>query len=139
MLDVVNKRLNTKSLLTMPSNVLPLHLKQTFLPIIWIFTEGDWIESSLPFRIFSTITNVLLGPLFIRRDLDSIPCLIRWLKPSKVLPFILQNICCQYLNLKGKKLLVVVNKIFVFSSALKQNRIFSVFSVARRKTQISSL
>ena len=24
----------------MPSNVLPLHLKQTFVPIIWIFTEG---------------------------------------------------------------------------------------------------
>ena len=25
----------------MPSNVLPLHLKQTFPPIIWIFTEGE--------------------------------------------------------------------------------------------------
>ena len=40
----------------MPSNVLPLHLKQTFPPIIWIFTEGegDGIESRLPFKIFST-------------------------------------------------------------------------------------
>ena len=30
-----------KSLLTRPGNVLPLHLKQTFPPIIWIFTEGE--------------------------------------------------------------------------------------------------
>ena len=35
----------------MPSNVLPLHLKQSFLTIIWIFTEGegDRIKSRLPF------------------------------------------------------------------------------------------
>jgi len=46
-----------KSLLTMSSNVLPLNLKQTFPPIIWIFTEGegDEIKSSLPFKIFSTL------------------------------------------------------------------------------------
>ena len=37
----VNKHLKTKSLLTTPSNVLPLHRKQTFPPIIWIFTEGE--------------------------------------------------------------------------------------------------
>ena len=39
------------------SNVLPLHLKQTFLPIIWIFTESesDCIKSRLPFKIFSTL------------------------------------------------------------------------------------
>ena len=44
-----------QSLLTTPSNVLPLHLKQTFPPIqIWIFTEGDGIEFRLPFKIFST-------------------------------------------------------------------------------------
>ena len=57
MLDVVNKLLNTKSLLTMPSNVLPLHLKQTFLLIIWIFNEGegDGMESRLPFKIFTTL------------------------------------------------------------------------------------
>ena len=41
----------------MPSNVLPLRLKQTFPPIIWIFTEGegDEVESRLPFKIFSTL------------------------------------------------------------------------------------
>ena len=46
-----------KSLLTSPSNVLPLHLKQTFPPMIWIFTEGegDGIESRLAFKIFSTL------------------------------------------------------------------------------------
>ena len=47
--------LDFKSLLTTPSNVLPLHLKQTFPPIIWIFTEGEGIESRLPFKIFSTL------------------------------------------------------------------------------------
>ena len=37
-----------------PGNVLPLHLKQTFPPLIWIFTEGEGngIESRLPFKIF---------------------------------------------------------------------------------------
>ena len=41
----------------MTSNVLPLHLNQTFQLIIWIFTEGegDGIESRLPFKIFSTL------------------------------------------------------------------------------------
>ena len=43
----------------MPSNILPLHLKQTFLPIIWIwiFTEGegDEIEYRLPCKIISTL------------------------------------------------------------------------------------
>ena len=41
----------------MPSNVLPLHLKQTFPHIIWLFTEceGDGIESRLLFKIVSTL------------------------------------------------------------------------------------
>ena len=46
-----------KSLLKVPSNVFPLLLKQTFPPIVWIFTEGDGIESRLPFKIFSTLTQ----------------------------------------------------------------------------------
>ena len=39
---------------------MSLQLKQTFPPIIWIFTEGegDGIESSLPFKIFSTLINL---------------------------------------------------------------------------------
>ena len=37
-------------------------IKQTFLPIIWIFTEdvGDGIESRLPFKIFSTLQILAL-------------------------------------------------------------------------------
>ena len=56
MLGDVNKFFVFKSLLTTPSNVLPLHLKQTFPPITRIFTEGegDGIKSRLPFKIFST-------------------------------------------------------------------------------------
>ena len=46
-------------MLATPSDVLSLHLKQTFPPKILIFTEGegDGIKSRLPFKIFSTITN----------------------------------------------------------------------------------
>ena len=60
LLNDVNKLFVFKSLLTMPSNVLPLHLKQTFLPIIWIFTEGedDGNESRLPSKIFSTLQRM---------------------------------------------------------------------------------
>ena len=41
MLGDVNKLFIFKSLLTTPSNVFPLHLKQTFPTIIWIFTEYE--------------------------------------------------------------------------------------------------
>ena len=46
-----------KKFVDKPSNVLPLRLKQTFPPMIWIFTqgEGDGTESRLPFKIFSTL------------------------------------------------------------------------------------
>ena len=60
MLGDVNKLFFFKSLLTTPTNVLPLHLKQTFPPIIWIFNEGegDGIKFRLPFKIFSTLSKV---------------------------------------------------------------------------------
>ena len=40
-------------------NALPLHLKETFPPIIGIFTEGegDGIKSRLPFKIFSILID----------------------------------------------------------------------------------
>ena len=46
-------------LFSTPSNVLPFHLKQTFPPIILIFTdgEGDGIESRLPLKNFSTLNE----------------------------------------------------------------------------------
>ena len=59
MLGDVNKLFAFKSLLTTPSNVnvLPLHLKETFQHIIWIYKEGegDGIKSRLPFTIFFTL------------------------------------------------------------------------------------
>ena len=60
-MDDVNKLFVFKSFLTTPSNVLPLHLKQTFLSIIWIFNEdeGDEIKFRLPFKIFSTLMEVV--------------------------------------------------------------------------------
>ena len=63
LLGVVNILLKTKRVLTSPSNVLPLHLKQTFPPIIWIFTEGkgDGIGPRLPFKIFSTLSSQVLN------------------------------------------------------------------------------
>ena len=61
LLGFVNKLLKTKRLLKSPSNVLPLHIKQTFLLIIWIFTEGEGegIESRLPYKIFSTLPTII--------------------------------------------------------------------------------
>ena len=66
MLGDVNKLFVFKSLLTMPSNGLPLHLKQTFPPIISIFTEGEGngIESRLPFKIFSTLFKIFLHYIY---------------------------------------------------------------------------
>ena len=75
----------------MPSNVLPLHLKQTFLPIIWIFTEGegDEIESTLPFKIFSTlITKFLLD----KNEIDIwVNTLTQWGQNLTKLHLILNN------------------------------------------------
>ena len=44
-------------MLTTSSKFLPLHLKQTFPLIIWIFTEGegDGIENTVPFKISFTL------------------------------------------------------------------------------------
>ena len=60
------KLLNTKSLLTTPSNGLPLHLKQTFPPINWIFTEGegDGIKSRLPFFYFTKFNKDIIYSVF---------------------------------------------------------------------------
>ena len=51
---IINKLFVFKSLLTTPSNFLPLHLEQTFPPVTRVFTEGVGIESKLPSKIFST-------------------------------------------------------------------------------------
>ena len=59
-----------KPLLGDVNNFLPLHLKQTFPPVIWIFTEGegDGIENRLPFKIFSTLI-MHFGVLKLQTDI----------------------------------------------------------------------
>ena len=53
--------LNTKSLLTIISNVLPLRLKKNFPPMIRTCTELEGIKSKLPFKTFSTLTHLLIS------------------------------------------------------------------------------
>ena len=57
LLGIVNKLFVAKGLLTSPSNDLPYYLKKIFPPIIWIFTEGDGIESSQPSKITFTLLH----------------------------------------------------------------------------------
>ena len=58
--------------MTTSTNVLPLCLKQTFPPIIWIFTEGDGIESGLSPKIFFTlIFRANLELLFVDWEISS--------------------------------------------------------------------
>ena len=59
----------------MPSNVLPLSLKQTFPPIIWIFTEGegDEIESRLSFKTFFTLTTNRAGSERMSLPINNLP------------------------------------------------------------------
>ena len=49
---------------------VPLHLKQTFPHLIWIFTEseGDGIESRLPFKIFSTLSICMFVFQITKKD-----------------------------------------------------------------------
>ena len=63
MLGDVNKLFVFKSLLTIPSNVLPVQLKQTFPRIIWIFIEGegDGIESRLPCKFLKSFVCIVVG------------------------------------------------------------------------------
>ena len=84
LLGIVNKLLNTKSLLTSPSNVLPYYLKKTFLPIIWIFTEGErwWDQIQANFlnlfyfsfskvSLFRCFTVVIIVSTWLRNQSNS--------------------------------------------------------------------
>ena len=86
MLGDVNKHFVFKCLLTTPSNVLPLHLKQTFSPMIWIFNEGEGhgIESSLPFKRISTFNWFGQGNN-IHNTLDFCPYILWFLLSSLLL------------------------------------------------------
>ena len=50
-----------------PALFCHLHLKQTFPPIIWIYTEGegDRIKSKLPFKTFSTLHFKQIQPKYL--------------------------------------------------------------------------
>ena len=92
MLGDANKLFAFKSLLTTPSNLLSFHLKQTFPPIIWIFTEGggDGIESRLPFKIFSTLNYAC--EISVNNDLSLL--LVSWhnvARESDVVPWTIYN------------------------------------------------
>ena len=60
LLDVVNKLLNTKRLLTIPSNVLPLHLKPTLQPLF---------EFSLKVRVMRSNPGYLLNFFFAVKNI----------------------------------------------------------------------
>ena len=62
-------------MLTTPSNVLPLNVKQTFPPIIWVFTEDEGIKTRLPFKIFSTLIHIAMKkvmPFYMIGPIESI-------------------------------------------------------------------
>ena len=73
MLDNFNKLFDFKSF-------LPLQLKLTFPPLIWIFTEGecDEIKSRLTLRLFSTLPGPLLPLSCNSRILWSISMYLHW-------------------------------------------------------------
>ena len=85
-LGVVNKLLITKCLLKTSNNLLPLPFKQSFLPIIWIFTEveGDGIKSRLPFNFFFYFTTYL-EPVDMSSSIDKSSS---WLSEPPVAPFL---------------------------------------------------
>ena len=107
LLGDVNKLFVLKSLLTMPSNVFPLHLKQTSPSIVRIFIEGwgDRIQSRLPFKVFSTLYNISKH----KSDLPS------WWSSSST--DILVGIIPSVVNMKGAK----VSTNFIQHSEQKQN------------------
>ena len=109
MLGAVNKHFVLKNLLTAPSNVLPLQLKQNYSPIIQIFTEGegDGIQSKLLFKIISNlkVENILKGTT-VSISSPSPPVKIQ----------IMGGKVC--LRCKGKTLLGIVNKLLKTKSLL---------------------
>ena len=72
LLGIVNKLFVFKSLLTMPSNVLPLHLKQTFPPIF---------EFSLKMKVMGSIPGYFFKSFLLLANFYSIPAIIS--KPGK--------------------------------------------------------
>ena len=133
--------LNTKNLLTMPINVLPFCLKQTFPPIIGIFTEGegDEIEFRLPFKVFSTLLHryLLFASFFeclvktlsrtqTRHSKSKVSIFLQWLSKKNSIAFFLslnmmsnfayQQFCTYWLRFSAYKFWFVYNfqKVIIF-------------------------
>ena len=109
MLGDVNKLFVFKSFLTMPINVLPLHLKQTFPPIIFTEGEGDGIESRLPFKIFSTLLT---------------PALQSWVQSCYVIGWNFCSMHCFYNRLAYKSTLVCKNAKTILAKVFQQQNNF---------------
>ena len=85
MLGDVNKLFVFKSLLTMPSNVLPLHLKQTFPPIISTEVVGSNLGYLLKKFYFISIINSNFSLSFqtpLQNKLPELWALLNFLLPS---------------------------------------------------------
>ena len=105
LLGVVNKLFVFNSLLTTPSNVLPLHLKQTFPPLIWIFTEGegDGIKFMLPSKIFSPLQNFLMSKFtidFVYTGKKLLVLKLNWEQFSSCLSKAVEYLVCYFWSLK---------------------------------------
>ena len=117
-----------KSLLTTLSNVLPLHLKKTFPPVIWIFTEGegDGIESRLPFKKISTFPKWPLCCVYGRKvsaknvELFIWECLFHWLNSTAH-----SMQCIRYGLFRGKNVCTCL----VFTLKLFQNLKLKAFKL----------
>ena len=81
LLGDVNKLIASKGLLTMPRNVLLLHLKQTFPTIIWIFTEGEKMMGLNPgniskyfllYQYMFFVQNQITRPILVQMHLYSV-------------------------------------------------------------------
>ena len=77
LLGDASKLFALKSLLTTSSNIFPLHLKQTFLLIIWIFTEGEGDG----IKVFSTLCFLLC--IIIMQILSNYYCWIKFREGKK--------------------------------------------------------
>ena len=109
MLGDVIKLFVFKSLLTTPKNVWPLQLKQTFPPIISIFTEeeGDGIKSRLSFKKFSTLPDLKKGNLWFLEVFRSKQEKCRWLEWKKIMPHCFDNFFVDKENIYSKFVKVI--------------------------------
>ena len=100
---------------------------------LWHSFYGQLLKVLTPRgSFFNYVDQILTTYLFLVDNGEGISSLLKVTHRLRLtrfqgINFTLLNFCCQHLNLKGKTLLVVVNKLCVLSSVLKQNMFFSSF------------